>query len=58
MSETIGLCFIIDQYFKIKKPKFYIFNWTWLILIFILMTVIVFEIIYLIIFATIYKIVC
>ena len=58
MSETIGLCFIIDQYFNISKPKFYIFNWTWLILILILMTVIVFEIIYLIIFATIYKIVC
>ena len=26
MSETIGLCFIIDQYFNIKNPKFYIFN--------------------------------
>ena len=58
MSETISLCFIIDQYFKIEKYNLYIFNWTWFILMNILMIIIVFEIIYLAIFATIYKIVC
>ena len=40
MSETISLSSIIDQYFNFfylkKKTKFYVVDWTWLILISIL----------------------